>query len=80
MSVNKIPAIILDISENVADVHDISVNKIPAIILDVPTNRINITDISTNKISAGQALEQSRISDGHWAAADRVERSKISLL
>jgi hypothetical protein len=60
MSGNKIPALESDISENAANITDISTNTIPAIIQDINDIIVNkipdivqdINDISTNKIPA----------------------------
>ena len=46
INTNKIPNLILDISENTSGINDISTNKIPDLILDISENRF---DISQNK-------------------------------
>jgi hypothetical protein len=65
INTNKIPNLILDISENTSNINDISNNrivaietditdistsKIPNLILDISSNLSKINDISTNKI------------------------------
>jgi len=49
ISVNKIPAIIQDISKNTLATCDISTNKVPNLILDISENALAIYDISINK-------------------------------
>ena len=58
INTNKIPNLILDISENTSNINDISTNKIPDLILDISENRF---DISQNKADIW--------SGGRWVSA-----------